>query len=176
MAKTKDEFIQRLVVSMTITASAGTHNEYPFTDAYKPEDTIGFVIHRIEYAFENCYQTQLDTAADRVKVGLSFLKTFPTGGFEANDPGVLDHRSVALSFLGATSVEHYFEFSPWVTDWSNLPMGGILVHPVNLYAWYYTMSLLANDIKAHVTIFYTRIDLTPALHSELWQSIYIRQT
>jgi len=174
-AASKDQFVQRLVVNLNVGNTVDSHDESIFTDAYKPESKTGFIINRIEYAFEACMHAQFNTALDRIKFGISFLVAFPVGGFEADSPGVLDHKSMTMARLGSAPVEHYFENTPIVTDWTNLPDGGVLVHPVNLYGWCYTDAAIAATVGMHVTIFYLRIDLTDALHAELWQSIYIRQ-
>lgn len=173
--KATDIFCQRLSTNITFGTSADTASYQAFTTAYKPEDLVGFILHRVEYHFEASVFAQLDAAADRYKFGLSFLITQPSGGFESNDPGILDHHSVELGLDGGTEVELYFERSPVVTDWTGLPGGGILVHPVNLFAFGYNDQVVSAGIPMHAMIFYTNVELTPALHQELFQSIYIRQ-
>lgn len=174
MGKIKDIYSQVLSAQVQVAIGADEARYVAFTDAYKPEDKTGFVIHLVEYNFENPLTLQLDSA-ERYKFGLSFLQVHPTGGMEANDPGVLDHNSISRNDLG-TAAMAIFEKNPLVVkDFSSWPGGGLLVHPVNLFAWGYADQAMATQIIQHTIMHYRVIDLTPDLYAELWQSIYIRQ-
>ena len=177
MAKTtvKDVFAQRMCASLTLAAAADSENYEAFTDAYKPEDLKAWIIHRAEYEFEESVLTALDALNDRIKFGLSFLITQPTGGMEIDDPGVLDHNSLRCYHTDAVREEFHHLKEPIIKDFSGLPGGGLLVHPVNLYLWAYNDQVIANTLDLHCMIHYTLIDITDAIHKELWQAIYIRQ-
>ena len=178
MAKiTQDLYTQRLCVTVDVQAAGGALTVYAFTDAYKPEDTTGFIIQEVRYHIEDGLIQHLNTTLDRVKFGLSFLQAFPAGGPEANDPGILDHHSITRYDLAAPAADLVvFEHSPVVVrHFTSLKGGGLLVHPVNLFAFAYADAAIAAAIDMHVEITFIRINLTDALHKELFQSIYIRQ-
>jgi len=182
MAKTvKDTYTQRLTASISVAASLDASKYVAFTDAYKPEDMTGFVIKDVRYNFEEPILGAMDTHEDRFKFGLSFLQTYPTGGPEANDPGMLDWHSISRLWTDSTPTTYaFFEFDPLVVrDFTNLDgedgNNGLLVHPVNLFAFIYCDDALAASINMHITIDYKLLTLTDALYKQLWQSIYIRQ-
>jgi len=177
MAKTGDLYTQRLYQSVNILAAGGTLGVHAFTDAYKPEDLIGFVLQEVRYYVEGTVFAALNTALDRVKFGLPFLQTFPAGGPEVNNPGILDHHAVTRVDVAAPAADVvYFERNPIaVRVFSDLKGDGLLVHPVNLFLFGYADAAIAGDVNVHAEISYYRVTLTDALHKELWQSIYIRQ-
>lgn len=181
MAKTKDIYTQRLIANVALGPGADAEAFAVFTDAYLPQDLIGFIIKEVSYHLETPLQTLLNTDADRVKFGLSYLSSAPTGGMEVNDPGCLDHHAFSRHDVAALAADIYvIEHNPiarrsFVNFGGEGMHNGLLVHPVNLYAWGYTDAAIATTGNLHVVIEYLQIDLTEALHKELWQSIYVRQ-
>jgi len=178
MAKqTQDLFTQRLIANIPIVSVADVIQTVAFTDAYRPEELVGFVIQDVQYHVEDNLISQLNTTLDRVKFGLSYLRAFPAGGPEADDPGVLDHHSIARYDLAAPAADVViYENSPIARrDFSQLKGGGLLVHPVNFYAFTYADMAIALDVELRIEVTYFRVTLTDALHKELFQSIYVRQ-
>jgi len=181
LAKTKDIYTQKLIANLALGPGADAEIFAPFTDAFLPQDLVGFVIKEVSYHLETPLHTLLDTDGDRLKFGLSFLATSPAGGLEVNDPGVLDHNAFSRHDIAALAADILvIEHNPIVRrDFTNLGgegiNNGLLVHPVNLFAWGYTDAAIGATGNMHVVIDYLQIDLTDALHKELWQSIYIRQ-
>ena len=176
MAQKKDLFTQKLTASITMAAPIDSAGSQRFTDAYRPQDLVGFIIERVEYCFENVLENVMDNNLDRVKFGLSIITAQPIGGFEANDMGVQDwhvieRRDVLVPTIAQTIYTRY----PIVKDFTAFSGGGLLVHPVNLFAFSYNDQELGSSVVMHTTIFYTVIELTDELHKELWQSIYVRQ-
>lgn len=175
MAK-KDEFVQKLTAKVSISMVANDSSFTAFTDAYQPQDLIGFVIQRVEYHFETALRKAMQIPNDRAKWGLSFLTVQPEGGFEADSPGVLDHNALQrIDWAALVADVAGTEKSPIVKDFYGFSGGGLLVHPVNLFAFGYPDVALANTTVINASIWFTYIDLTPDLHKELWQSIYVRQ-
>ncbi len=180
MAKTtvgqlgKDLFIQNLVAQFALGQAALSQKNEAFTTSYRADDRLGFIIHRVEYVFQNPLRLELDAVNDRVKFGLSYLLTQPAAGFEAESVGVLDFNSVTMADT-TTAVESTWEQMPIVKDFGNLPGGGLIAHPVNLYFWGWNVQATTLTKVMSAKIYYTRIALTDALHAELWQAIYVRQ-
>ena len=180
MAKTKDVYTQRLSVQLTLSVGADLFKYIALTSAYKPEDLIGFVLKEVRYNLETPLHTILDTDADRFKFGISFLQAHTAGGPEANDPGILDFWAFSRHdlYAGAADVIMIEKNPIAVRDYTNFDgdngNDGLLVHPVNLFVFGYADTQLA-ALTLNVTVEYKVIDLTDALHKQLWQSIYIRQ-
>ena len=178
MAKqSQDLYTQRLMVKIPIASVADVLQTVAFTDAYLPESLVGFVIQDVQYHAENHLIAQLNNTLDRVKFGLSYLRAFPAGGPEADDAGVLDHHSIGRYDLAAPAADVVlFEYNPIARrDFSQFKGGGLLVHPVNFYAYTYPDAAIALDVEMRVEVTYFRVNLTDALHKELFQSIYVRQ-
>lgn len=181
MAKSsKDIYTQRLIATVEPALGAGSSEFVAFTDAYSPSDLVGFIVKEVSYNFENPLLQVLAANADRIKFGLSFLETMPVGGMEANDPGVLDHHAITRRDVVALAADvMHIEQNPLAKrDFTRLggvsPQNGLLVHPVNLFAWCYYDTAVGVTARIHVTIEYITITITDALHKDLWQSIYVR--
>lgn len=177
MAKSTDNYIQRIAVTCALSATGDTATFAAFTDAYQPQDKIGWVIQEVEYSYEPDFRCVMNTTGDRVKYGLSFLQVSPTGGLEADDSGVIDHNSVMrFDFAApAADVVKIYE-GPKRKSFANLKSGGLLVHPVNLYAWTYPDSDLSASGLLHVVLKYYTVTLTPELYNDLWESVWVRRT
>ena len=178
MAKqSQDLYTQRLIVKIPIASVADVLQTVAFTDAYLPESLVGFVIQDVQYHAENHLIAQLNNTLDRVKFGLSYIRAFPEGGPEADDVGVLDHHSIGrFDFAAPAADVVILEHNPIARrDFSQLKGGGLLVHPVNFYAFTYADAAIALDVELRVEVTYFRVNLTDALHKELFQSIYVRQ-
>jgi len=170
-----DKYCQKLVVDCNISAGADTLTVDAFTDAYSPDDNIGFVIQEVSYHIEDGYLTQL-LDGDRVKFGLSFLQAFGAGGPEANDPGIIDHNSIIRNDLGAVAADVVvLTHTPITKRFDHLVGGGWIVHPVNLYAFTYPDAALGGLILMRFEIKYFKVELSEDLYRELWQAIYVRQ-
>jgi len=190
MAKSPDTYTQRLTTTVGVGAGIADVSEFAaFTDSYNPEDTTGFVIKEARYNFELPLHGLLAATADRIKFGLSYLQTFPVGGPEANDPGILDFHAMSHEAIEepgtppAAGVDTNLPFlnkSPEaIRDFTNFDgesgNNGLIVHPVNLFGWVYTDCALGGVLVLHITIEYKTVPLSDALFKQLWQSIYIRQ-
>jgi len=182
MAKMLDPFTQRIAVYVpTQGVSADAFVYKAVTDAYKPSDMVGWVIKEVRYYFENSIWEMLNTSADRIKFGLMFLQTHPTGGPEPDDAGILDHHSLTRYDLGAPAADVVMlEQGPVVVrDFTNFEgeggNNGMLVHPVNFFVFGYNDTALGTNPLLSVIIEYKTVVLTDALYKELWQSVYIRQ-
>ena len=177
MAKKGDMFVQ--AASINISISSLFSDSEPFSERYRAEDKIGWIIHRVEYAPGNgdSILPILDSDDDCIRFGISALKTQPSTGFKISDYGVIDYHAVRRCDLAAPAADVVnFERWPITTDFSTLPGGGYLVHPVNLFCWGHVEDTLGDACVLYCRILYTTIDPLPKdMYDELWQAIYVRQ-
>jgi hypothetical protein len=175
MAKTAvlDLFTQQLAVDLSCPKEAASTQIEAFTDAYKPQDKVGFVIQDVEYQFgPSLWNDILPTTAE-ISAGLSFLATVPEWGFVPASSGFITRETWANLIL--TAVGEVPTHEPFVRNYSHLGGGGLLAHPVNLYGWVAVHGVeVTTDFHCSILIRYFTVELTPDKWEELWQSIYAR--
>ena len=138
------------------------------------EEKIGMRIHRIEYDVSQILM-QFGTNGDCVSFGHSFLAVQPAGGFTRVSPGVIDQNRLTRLFAGGAIDTHFFKSPEIIRDFTDLPGGGILIHPANFYIWYYTHNAFTTGDYIYANVYYSMEDITQDAWDELWKTMFVTQ-
>lgn len=129
-----------------------------------------WVIHRIEYTFNQMLLTILTDDGDGMSLGFTTSQDV-TELVDCGNPAVLDFIFVTYMEIGAPA-GFGFQFSPHlVKDFSSLPGGGLIVPPNPLY-FAMDSSGLAAASNAQARLYYTILDLSP---DDMWELMQARQ-
>jgi hypothetical protein len=163
-----DVFSQYLAI--TVTESAAD------TLTFQKVETGGFlferramVIHRIAYAPSVTTLGLLDAAADRLEMGLSLSNSLTT--IPWTDPNILDLLQIGVVDFG-TAASGAISRTPWVTDLSMLPGGGIIVPAYPLYGFVRGTSLGTAAVVV-LRAYYTVKELEPTEFVELVEALRV---
>lgn len=164
----------KCIITVANTATTGS-GPTQIASGYALNDLVGMRIHRIKYDLMSVLN-QLNTSADSVRLGFTFMSVAPTGGFLPSSAGVINMIRVWRNDFGTAANGFFMEEPSMIEDFTMLPGGGKLVHPASLYMYSYTESgALAGSGAAYVTIEYTTEDIDKDLWDDMWKSIFVTQ-
>lgn len=164
--KKADKYAQKLFLDVTMSAA----NTLTFSGATISSGvgmSEALLLHRINYYPEGI-NDEMAQESDIVKMGLCGSQDLDS--MSVNQPQVYDSKTVHLIYLDNTGFE--IQYSPLVTDFSNLPGGGLLVPADRLYLGMDTEGFAAADAMSAV-IYFTLVTLAPQDYIELAQSLRV---
>ena len=125
-----DKFANMAVITVTESA-ANTLTFKKLETGISIHDKVGWIINRVEYFLSELGLTQFADNEDLAYWGLACSNSFAAPSM--TEETILDVN--CLSKMEATDVGFFFQYRPFIKDFSTLPGGGLLVPPVPLYLW-----------------------------------------
>ncbi|MCJ7654413.1 MAG: hypothetical protein MUO97_03785 [Dehalococcoidia bacterium] len=178
MAKSVSSSSKKLSIIIEMQAAAASGGVTTIPSPVSIEERVGMRIRSIEYHTQygevNSIAQGLVAPADKVNFGFSFLAAMPTGGFKPTTPGLIDFKTITNQSFGAAASGGY-QYSPMVTDMTLRDPEGVLVHPANIYFWYYTTNALAAITQIYADVYYQSVAIDDKEWEQLWKQIFVTQ-
>lgn len=129
----------------------------------------GLIIHRVIYNIPSASQILLAASADYIMFGLAGDDSLLA--IHLDEARVYDYRTVMRIDYGVAASGNQLD-GQFVTDFSSLPGGGLLVPADRIYAYVAGVSL-ANPVTMQFRFYFTVQDLTAQQYIELAQSLRV---
>ena len=164
--KTIDRYANIAAIEV-IESAANTQTSKKFNFPFSVMDKMGLLISRIEYWPRG--QSYLNGSGDVLSMAITAAATL-TDINDQSDPLLIDSYRL-LRVDAGTAATAFYQESPFVKDFSELPGGGILVAPAPLYAMIEGIGL-SNAGYGWFKLFYTYMELAV---DEYWQLVESRR-
>lgn len=128
-------------------------------------DKVGLLISRIEF-YSTRFAAEMAASGDFVRMAITASNQITTIAPQENAVIAMEEHSVVEQGTAASAV---IQKEPFVQDWSQLPMNGILVSPKPLYIAANTGGFSQAD-TIDARIFFTIVKLKDAEYFELLES------
>ena len=127
------------------------------------------ILHQVEYQLTASDYALMTTAGDLITVGLSGSNSMTAVAL--SDPEVYDRRTQVRNDWGVAA-SGGLETGPVITDFTNLPGGGVLVPADRIYG-YVDSNGLAAAIGVEFRFRFTVLELTSVQYLELAQALRV---
>lgn len=157
-----DKYVNRAYVSLTMSA-ANTITFNKLDASVSITDKVGWLIHRIEYHPQVSTLEEMTASGDYLWMGLT--SSDQLSDLHVARAAVFDSKILHRMDGGTAGNFERWEF-PIITDWSDLPSGGVLVPPDPLYLGMNTVGLASAGVL-RCRLIYSLIKLSPADYWDL---------
>lgn len=131
-------------------------------------EKVAWIIHRIEYLVPAVVFAMFNAGGDTLEFALT--ATDQIDALSMSNAGLIDYNYLCRIDLGAAA-SGVFEKVPFITDFTNLPMGGLIVPPNPLYLAAKGTSLtMASTVSAR--LYFTTYQLTA---DDYWELVEARR-
>ena len=163
--KNTDKYANIINVTVTETA-ANTLTFQEIEVGFSMFERVGLLIHRVEYAPEDAAYNSLISSGDTLKCALTASNTIDT--INPSERAAIDTIRWHAKDVGTVADLMVYQI-PAVKDFSNLPMGGILIAPRPLYVGAEATGFSA-AISVQVRLYFTVVSMADSDYFELLES------
>lgn len=165
MAVGKDKYCNIINVEATESA-AGTLTFEEVNVGLNVFDKVGLCIHRIDWHIQTASIDLMTASSDEIRLAISQSNSIT--GMGINQAPIVDRLVIARLDMG-TAASGALYATPWTTDYTDFPGGGILTTPKPLYVGIQSQGL-ASAATCNVRIWFTTVNLKSDEYFELLES------
>lgn len=169
---------RELVVNIGGMSTAGSQQVTKVDTSAPVTSLFAMQVHYIEYYITSQSTNALMALlaqADSISFGFSWLATQPVNGFIPSSAGIVDFNNITrYDYDPMVAAGGQLIVDPFIKkDMHARHPDGVLVHPANLYWWYYVLNAVAGVWSLTAKIYYTETTITQNDWDDMWKQMVI---